>query len=120
MKLHAKEGGRVIREVFALSDDKKFIKIAADVASSHHEKWDGSGYPYGLKKEQIPLCARIMAVADVFDALVSKRCYKEPYPLETAYKIIEESSGSHFDPAIVEIFLSLKPEIEEVLARFTR
>lgn len=120
MKLHAKEGGRVIREVFALSDDKEFIKIAADVASSHHEKWDGSGYPYGLKKEQIPLCARIMAVADVFDALVSKRCYKEPYPLETAYKIIEESSGSHFDPTIVEIFLSLKPEIEEVLARFTR
>ena len=120
MKLHAKEGGRVIREVFAMSDDKEFIKIAADVASCHHEKWDGSGYPNGLKSTQIPLCARIMAVADVFDALVSRRCYKEPYPVETAYKIIRESAGSHFDPQIVDIFLSQKDEIEKVMGKFTR
>lgn len=120
MKLHAKEGGRVIREVFAMSDDKAFIQIAADVASFHHEKWDGSGYPKGLRETQIPLCARIMAVADVFDALVSRRCYKEAYPVETAYKIIEESAGAHFDPAVVELFLSEKEEIEKVMSKFTR
>lgn len=120
MKLHAKEGGRVIREVFAMSDDKDFIQIAADVASYHHEKWDGSGYPKGLRETQIPLCARIMAVADVFDALVSRRCYKEAYPVETAYKIIDESAGAHFDPAVVELFLSEKEEIEKVMSKFTR
>ena len=120
MKLHAKEGGRVIREVFAMSDDKEFIKIASDVASFHHEKWNGTGYPYGLKADSIPLCARIMAVADVFDALVSRRCYKEPYPLETAYKIIEEGKGEHFDSVIADIFLEMKDDIVAVMHKFTR
>ena len=120
MKMHAKEGGRVIREVFAMSDDKEFIKIASDVASYHHEKWNGTGYPYGLKADHIPLCARIMAVADVFDALVSRRCYKEAYPLETAYKIIEEGKGEHFDPVLADIFLEMKEDIVNVMNKFTR
>ena len=120
MKMHAKEGGRVIKEVFAMSDDKAFIKVAADVATYHHEKWNGTGYPYGLKGTEIPLSARIMAVADVFDALVSRRCYKEPFDVETAYKILEEGCGEHFDPAIVAIFLNLKPEIAKVMEKFTR
>ena len=120
MKLHAQEGGRVIKEVFAMSDDKAFIKVAADVATYHHEKWNGTGYPYGLKGTEIPLSARIMAVADVFDALVSRRCYKEPFDVETAYRILEEGCGEHFDPAIVAIFLNLKPEIAAVMEKFKR
>ena len=91
------------------------VPFSHDVAMYHHEKWDGSGYPEGLKGENIPLCARIMAIADVFDALVSKRCYKEAFPFERAYEMIEESSGTHFDPQIVEVFVKLKPEIKRYL-----
>lgn len=120
MKMHAKEGGRVIKEVFAMSDDKDFIKIASDVATYHHEKWNGTGYPYGLKGEEIPLCARIMAVADVFDALVSRRCYKEAFPVDVAYKILEDGCGEHFDPAVVKIFLGMKSDIAKVMEKFTR
>lgn len=120
MKLHAKEGGRIIREVFALSEDKEFINLAADVASCHHEWWNGNGYPKGLKGEEIPLCARIMAIADVFDALVSKRCYKSPYTVEEAYTIIKDEMGTHFDPVLTEIFLDNKDEIALVMKRFRR
>lgn len=120
MKLHAKEGGRIIKEVFALSDDKEFIKIAAEVAAFHHEWWDGTGYPNGLKGNEIPISARMMAVADVFDALVSKRCYKSPYSVEEAYKIILEESGTHFDPVCVDLFLSQKEEIAQVMKHFRR
>ena len=78
---------------------------ATDMAAYHHERWDGTGYPEGLAGEEIPLCARIMAVADVFDALLSKRSYKEPMPLARAKEIILEESGTHFDPRVVEAFL---------------
>ena len=120
MKMHAKEGGRIIREVFALSDDKEFIRIAAEVASCHHEWWNGLGYPNGLKGEEIPLSARIMAVADVFDALVSKRCYKQPYSVEDAYMIIKDETNTHFDPVLAELFMEQKEEIAEVMKRFRR
>lgn len=76
------------------------------MAAYHHEWWNGKGYPYGIKGEEIPLCARIMAVADVFDALTSKRCYKSAMPLEKAYAIIREESGTHFDPVVVEAFFA--------------
>ena len=90
---------------------EEYLNFASDIATFHHERWDGSGYPYGLKENEIPLAARIMAIADVFDALISKRCYKEAIPLEEAFAIIEAESGTHFDPKLVEIFLTNKEKI---------
>lgn len=116
IKDHAAEGGRIIREVLGSIEEKEYVDIAAMVASGHHEKWDGSGYPAQLCGESIPLCARIMAIADVFDALISKRCYKEPMTLDAAFGIISESAGSHFDPVLAELFISLRPQIEEYLS----
>jgi len=115
IKQHATKGGEIIYSIMRNIEEKEYLDIAHDVAMYHHEKWDGSGYPEGLKGENIPLCARIMAIADVFDALVSKRCYKEAFPFERAYEMIEESSGTHFDPQIVEVFVKLKPEIKRYL-----
>ena len=112
IKLHAKEGGKVIQNVIGDIDENEYVAMASDVATYHHEKWDGSGYNEGLKGEEIPLCARIMALADVFDALVSKRVYKEAMPVDEAFKIIQESSGTHFDPKLAEVFLELRPDIE--------
>ena len=89
---------------FHKSPAKQFLEIAYEVAISHHEKWNGKGYPYGLKEEEIPLPGRIMAVADVFDALVAKRVYKEPMPIDKAIDIIIQDAGTHFDPNIVEVF----------------
>ncbi|MDO4166231.1 MAG: HD domain-containing protein [Eubacteriales bacterium] len=116
MKCHAPEGGRIIREVFTDVEDEEYIEIAAQVASYHHEKWDGSGYVAGLSGEEIPLSARIMALADVFDALVSKRCYKDAMSYDKAFQIIEESAGSHFDPQLAKIFLDMREEILEILS----
>lgn len=115
IKLHACEGGRIVREVIGGIGDDEYINIASDMAAYHHEKWDGSGYNAGLSGTDIPLSARIMAVADVFDALISKRCYKEKFPLDEAFKIIKESGGTHFDPALAKIFLDIRPQIEEYL-----
>lgn len=90
-----------------------YVKILAhDMVLSHHEKWDGSGYPQGIAGEDIPLSARIMAVADVFEALVSKRCYKEACSYEQAFDIIRNLSGTHFDPVLVEAFLNRKEEVK--------
>ena len=80
------------------------MNFATDIATYHHERWDGKGYPNGLKGEEIPLSARIMAIADVFDALTSKRCYKEAIPVDEAFLIIKEESGTHFDPYLVDVF----------------
>ena len=115
IKEHAASGGKIIDETMGNIEDKAYIEIAKAVATYHHEKWDGSGYPLGLKGEEIPLAARIMAVADVFDALTAKRCYKESFPLEKSYIIMEESKGTHFDPVILDAFLSSKLEIEDIL-----
>lgn len=114
MKNHTTEGQRIVREIIGVSDDKKFIEIASDVAAYHHERWDGGGYPCGLKKEEIPVCARIMAIADVFDALVSERCYKKPMSFQEAFSIIEEEKGSHFDPVLAGLFLSMESEVAKV------
>ncbi|MGN0553845.1 MAG: HD-GYP domain-containing protein [Oscillospiraceae bacterium] len=112
MKAHAAEGGKIIRNVMSDIENKNYVDMAAQVAEGHHEKWSGGGYPKGLSGEEIPLCARIMALADVFDALVSKRCYKEAFPFDKAFQIIAESSGTHFDPTLAEIFIKIRPEIE--------
>ena len=115
IKLHACEGGRIVREVIGGIGDEEYINIASDVAAYHHEKWDGTGYNEGLSGKDIPLCARIMAIADVFDALISKRCYKEKFPIDEAFKIIKESGGTHFDPVLTDIFLDIRPQIEDYL-----
>ena len=117
MKGHTTAGGRIVAEVLANIENQEYIDIAAQVAEGHHEKWDGSGYPKGLSGNEIPICARIMAVADVFDALVSKRCYKDPMSIDQAFSIIEESAGSHFDPVLAELFCGIRREVEEVLQR---
>ncbi len=105
MKKHASCGGAVVREVLNGVADEDYLSFASDVSTYHHERWDGKGYPSGLKEEEIPLSARIMAIADVFDALISERCYKKPVSLDVAFEIIGEESGAHFDPDLVDVFL---------------
>lgn len=114
MKEHAAEGGRIVHEILDGYEDPEYIKITADIATHHHEKWDGSGYPDHLSGEAIPLCARIMAIADVFDALVSPRVYKCPMSYEEAFTIIEEESGIHFDPVVAQEFLKIKEKAAAV------
>lgn len=114
IKEHAMAGGRIVTEVMSGIEEQDYVDIAVQIAQGHHEKWDGSGYPRGLKEEEIPICARIMAVADVFDALISKRCYKDAMSVEMAFQIIEESSGTHFDPNLARLFCSIRKEIEAV------
>lgn len=106
MKEHAIIGARILE-----GSEAEFIKLGEVIAMCHHEKWDGSGYPYNLKGEEIPLAARIVALADVFDALTSKRAYKEPFTLEKSLEIITEGKGTHFDPDVVNAFLSSLDEI---------
>lgn len=110
MKTHAEAGARLIAYAKTELGESAYLSMAEEMADCHHEWWDGRGYPHGSKGEEIPLCARIMAVADVFDALTSRRCYKDALPLEKAYAIIREESGTHFDPAVVEAFFSAKIE----------
>lgn len=112
IKLHAPKGGEIIREFFEHLEDKEYVRMAIDVAGYHHEKWNGEGYTKHLKEQEIPLSARIMAVADVFDALISKRCYKDAFSFDKAFGIMEESAGSHFDPVLIEVFVSMRRELE--------
>ncbi len=115
MKNHTRFGGAIIRRIFNNVVDRQAVQMAIDVALYHHERWDGRGYPLNIKGEEIPLAARILAVADCFDALVSERCYKPALPRDEAFKLICEEAGTHFDPLLVEIFLSLRPKIEKHL-----
>lgn len=112
MKLHAENGGNIIREAFRNLGNEDYRKMAFEVARYHHEKWNGKGYPDGLKRQDIPLCARIMSVADVFDAVSEKRCYREAMPIDKCFEIIELGSGQEFDPLIAEIFLDIREKVE--------
>lgn len=114
IKRHTTEGRRIILDVLGNGENRDYVDIAADIATFHHEKWNGTGYPYHKSGTDIPLSARIMAIADVFDALVSPRCYKEPIPIEEAFQIIQDGKGEHFDPDLVESFLALQEPIEEI------
>ena len=118
MKTHAAKGAEIVKKVLVDVDDKEFVRVATNVAHYHHEKYDGSGYPDHLRGEQIPFEARIMALVDVFDALVSQRYYKEPMSYDDAFKIIHDERGSHFDPHLSKIFISLKPEIISLYESF--
>lgn len=113
MKRHAHEGARIVHEILEGTDDERFHHIAENVAHYHHERWDGSGYPDGLKGEEIPLEARIMAIADVYDALVSKRCYKDKMSLEKADSIIMEGMGTQFDKSLEKYYVAARPKLEK-------
>lgn len=110
MKRHTVIGAKILE-----GSKAEYISIAETIALCHHEKWDGSGYPNGLKGKDIPITARIAAIADVFDALVSKRPYKEPFGAERALAIIDEGKGRHFDPDVVAAFFAVKDEILAIL-----
>lgn len=110
MKEHASEGGTMVRRVLNGVTDEEYLSVASDIATYHHEWWNGNGYPKGLKEGKIPLSARIMAIVDVYDALISERCYKKAMSPDEAFKIIEEESGTHFDPELVKVFLAHKDE----------
>lgn len=104
VKRHAAEGGRVVREVMSGVAEEDYVSLASDIATYHHERWDGAGYPAGLAGEGIPLSARIMAIADVFDALISERCYKQAVSKAQAFEIIRQESGTQFDPQLAAVF----------------
>ncbi|MBQ8931842.1 MAG: HD domain-containing protein [Ruminiclostridium sp.] len=111
MKRHTTEGERIVTSILKGVEDDEFVEIARNVALYHHEKWNGKGYPMGIAGEEIPVEARIMALADVFDALVSKRCYKDAFSYDKAFSIIEEDLGTHFDPELGRIFLECREEL---------
>lgn len=113
MKSHAEIGYDILSK-----SDNPVIKMAAIIARHHHEKWDGTGYPMGLAGEDIPEAARIVAIADVFDALTTKRPYKEPWPIEETLKVMRESAGSHLDPHLLDVFMSIMPEILRIKAKW--
>jgi putative two-component system response regulator len=113
MKVHTHIGKQIVEKVELLTKECDFLKFAKIFASSHHERWDGEGYPNHLKGAEIPLLGRVMAIADVYDALVSVRPYKSAYTHEEAVRIIEEGSGTQFDPALVEVFLRVSDQFKE-------
>lgn len=117
MKTHSEIGAETLREVRRKYVSNAFVNMGIEIARFHHEKWDGSGYPEGRSGEAIPLSARIMAVADVYDALRTRRPYKEPFSHEESFAILQKDSGSHFDPLLVEVFGDLEDEIKELYTR---
>ena len=116
MKRHAEIGGKIISETFGHLLDAEYEDRAYNVARHHHEKYNGKGYPDGLAGEEIPLSARIMAVADVFDAVSAKRCYRDAMPLKKCYEIILNGRGTDFDPDVVDAFMEDKSKIERIYA----
>lgn len=114
MKKHTITGGLALDNAMSCTRDKNFLHYAKLLAISHHEKWDGTGYPYQLRGLDIPLVGRMMAIVDVYDALVSKRPYKEPMEHSQAVEIIKESSGSQFDPTLIKVFLSIEKDFDTI------
>ncbi len=119
MKTHTISGAAIIDQAIEKLPESGYLEEAKNIALYHHEKWNGRGYPYGLSGEDIPLSARIMAVADVFDALVSERCYKKAFSFDEAMDIIKKDAGSHFDPKVAEAFLQSRERVSEVMERIS-
>lgn len=118
MQTHTTLGAEALRKAEAELGSNSFLRIAREIASSHHEKWDGSGYPLGLQGEQIPVSGRLMALADVYDALISKRVYKPAFSHDKARRILLEGRGRHFDPAVVDAFLDAEDEFIAIAAAY--
>ncbi len=118
MKRHADFGRDAIKSAERRLGHDSFLRYAREIAETHHEKWNGSGYPGGLKEEKIPLSGRLMAVADVYDALISKRVYKPPLPHSEAVRCIIDGKGSHFDPEVVDAFVSVQEEFKKIALQF--
>jgi putative two-component system response regulator len=122
MRMHPEIGANAIEHAIADEENHSplaFLHVAIDIAYSHHEKWDGSGYPAGLNGATIPLAARLMAIADVFDALISRRIYKPPLAHEEALRIISEGRGTHFDPHLVDLFVANFDDIRAIARRYS-
>ncbi len=113
MKTHTEIGHRILR-----ASDTPLFRMAAEIALYHHEKWDGSGYPYGLRGKEIPQSARIVAIADVFDALTMRRPYKQAWSIEAAFEQLRKDAGAHFDPFLVERFVGIEGEIRDIKAEW--
>lgn len=113
MKTHTVKGGQIIKDTFSHVDES-FKEVAYNVAVFHHEKWNGNGYPESRRGSEIPLCARIMAVADVFDAISQKRCYRDALPFYESLRVIHDGRGEDFEPVIVDAFMSLKNEVKAI------
>lgn len=116
IKTHSQIGSDLIHKGLNTVEEPDFIHVACDMACCHHEKWNGTGYPKGLKEKEIPLSARILAIVDVFDALVSKRAYKESMSLEEAYEIMEKDRGQYFEPELFDVFFEDKEELDKFRA----
>lgn len=113
VETHSELGAATLQELYDMNSHNEFLRMAIEIARYHHERWDGTGYPDGLKGKEIPLSARIVAVVDVYDALVGKRCYKTPYTHEESIQIINGEAGSHFDPDIIEIFNKIQNQFQK-------
>jgi len=118
MKRHSVIGKQIIENAMKNNKDNRFLQIAYNIAYYHHERWDGSGYPRGLKKEEIPLEARMMALVDVYDALISQRYYKKSFSYEESNKIIIKGSGTHFDPILVGAFVEIKDQFRKIAEKY--
>ena len=114
MKQHTVIGANILS-----GDDSDLLKMAAEIALTHHEKWDGSGYPHGLEAEAIPLVGRVTAIADVFDALTSERPYKKPWSVDEAVEFMNKQSGKQFDPQLIKSFNEILPEILEIKDKYS-
>jgi putative two-component system response regulator len=117
IKEHTVVGEQIIEKVRGHTTDHAFLDYAGTFVSAHHEKWDGTGYPKGLKGEEIPLLGRVMAIIDVYDALVNERPYKKAFSHQEAVEIIKDSGGSHFDPELVTIFLKCEKKFERAIGK---
>ena len=117
IKQHPVMGGRIVKKTFGHLFDEGYETMAYDVAMYHHEKWNGKGYPMGLKGTEIPLSARIVAVADVFDAVSAKRCYRDALPLDECFRIIQNGRGTDFDPEVVDAFMADQDKVKEICSK---
>lgn len=115
---HTEYGSLIVNDILSISYERDFIKMTSNICKYHHEKWNGKGYPEHLKEDSIPLCSRIMAIADVYDALVTKRCYKNKMSYEQAFQLIKDEAGISFDPQLTKEFLAIRDQIIEVTEKF--
>ena len=119
MKMHTVYGRDALQRAADGLEENNFLLFAQQIACSHHEKWDGTGYPKGLKGEEIPIAGRLMAIADVYDALISERVYKPAFPHEKARSILMEGRNIHFDPDILDAFLEIESKFMDIASKFS-